>query len=515
MQFKIIVLILTSLFLLLCCTCGAEKKLIGKARESKTIEGYEKYLSEYEKGEYIEEAKESIKRLKFDQKRDSSFRSLINHLKDGFNQTAANLKIYPSEKVLMGTPVKITMNNLLPDKKIILHALRKRWGGLIYSYANFQSDANGQVFLNRSKPINGTYSGIDSLGIFWSMSWPSQYNLELPFKIDSLKQNTIYFYIEAGNKIIATGELELLDRLSHIVTEKIDKHNLVADFHFPKDKKNLPVLILVGGGSKGEYEWINQMTQIIASHGYATVTLPYNNVTPLPKYLENVPLEYFFDAIDWIKQKPMIDPEKIIIAGGSRGGELALLLASLDPDITGVIAIEPSHVVWQGLPHNPFNIIWPKASWTLHGKSLPYMKHKFHWPTIWKFINGGRQIEMMNIHEEPIKDRTKVEKALIKVENINGPILFIAGKADCVWPSYKMCRIMEGRLDSLQFKYPVQGLYYNNTGHMVIGPNLWPTIDYKYEETKFGGTDSANANSQIDSWNRMMEFLKTYFPTDF
>ena len=73
---------------------------------------------------------------------------------------------------------------------------------------------------------------------------------------------------------------------------------------------------------------------------------------------------------------------------------------------------------------------------------------------------------------------------------------------------------MEGRLDSLQFKYPVQGLYYNNTGHMVIGPNLWPTIDYKYEETKFGGTDSANANSQIDSWNRMMEFLKTYFPTD-
>jgi dipeptidyl aminopeptidase/acylaminoacyl peptidase len=234
----------------------------------------------------------------------------------------------------------------------------------------------------------------------------------------------------------------------------------------------------------------------------------------LPEHVEEIPLEYFFNAIDWIKQKPIINSEKICIAGGSKGGELALLLASMDLDISGVIAIAPSHVIWQGLPHNPFNILWPNAAWTLNGEDLPYMEHEFYWPTIWKFINGGNQIELMPFYINQIKDEEKVQKSLIAVENINGPILFIAGKEDCVWPSYTMCKLMEHRLDSLNYQYPVEGLYYDNTGHQVISPYLWPTIDYIYEGTKFGGTNSANANSQIDSWNKMIQFLKRYFPPE-
>jgi len=118
------------------------------------------------------------------------------------------------------------------------------------------------------------------------------------------------------------------------------------------------------------------------------------------------------------------------------------------------------------------------------------------------------------MHEGRLDDWSKIEPALIKVEKINGPILFIAGKDDQMWPSYQMCQMMQHRLDSLHFKHPVKGLYYDNAGHRVTSPDLLPTIDYKYEDVIFGGTDSGNANAQIDSWNKMIEFLKAYFPIE-
>ena len=494
--------------------CSAEKSLFKKAQEEKSIEGYEKYLSEYENGKYAEDAKESIQRIKFAQKRDSSFLSLIDQLKNGAEQTDACLKISPSSKVLMGTPVRISMEHLPANQEIILHALRKRWGGLVYSFASYRTDPQGQIHLSEDAPLAGTWSGRDSLGIFWSMSRPSQHDLKLPFDIKDLKSNMIYFYVSQNNRLIADTTLELIEKLPNIVTNQIETDSLAVTLHYPKTQHNLPALILVSGGSKQEYEWNNQMTAILASHGYATMAMPYNGVKPLPKFLEEVPLEYFFRAIDWLKKQPMVNANQIVLIGGSRGGELVLLLASLDSDVDGVIAISPSHVIWQGLPHNPLNLISPKAAWTLHGKKLTYLRHHRHWPSTWKMINGGNQINFMNFHESSLRNERNVARAAIKVEKIKGPIMLIAGKQDCMWPSYKSCRIMEHRLDSLNFAYPVESLYYEDAGHKVIAPDLLPTIDYYLEGTKFGGTDSGNASAQMDAWNKMIQFLETYFPVD-
>lgn len=501
-------------FFMLFLACSAEKSLFKKAQEEKTIEGYEKYLSEYGNGKYAEDARESIQKIKFAQKRDSSFLSLIDQLENEVEQTNACLKISPSSKVLMGTPVRITIDHLPANCEITLHALRKRWGGLVYSFGSYRTSPQGQIRLSDAAPLAGTCSGRDSLGIFWSMSWPAQHKLKLPFDIKDLKSNTIYFYISQNNRVIADTTLELMEKLPDIVTDKIETDSLTVTLHYPKTRQNLPALILVSGGSEQEYEWNNQMMAILASHGYATMAMPYNGVKPLPKYLEEVPLEYFFHAIDWLKKQPMVDANQIVLIGGSRGGELVLLLASLDPDVDGVIAISPSHVIWQGLPHNPLNLISPKAAWTLHGKKLAYLRHYRHWPSIWKMINGGNQIEFMNFHESPLRNEPNAAHAAIKVEKVKGPILLIAGKQDCMWPSYKSCRFIEHRLDSLDFAYPVESLYYEHAGHKVIAPDLLPTIDYDLEGTKFGGTDSGNANAQIDAWNKMMQFLETYFPPD-
>ena len=113
------------------------------------------------------------------------------------------------------------------------------------------------------------------------------------------------------------------------------------------------------------------------------------------------------------------------------------------------------------------------------------------------------------------EDKSKIDPALIEVEKINGPILLVAVKDDKIWPSYDMCQMMKNRLDSLKFEHQIECLYYDNAGHLIfLAPDLMPTIDYKYQQVAVGGKDSENSAAQIDSWNKMIGFLQTYFPVE-
>src|SRR5262249_392857 len=127
--------------------------------------------------------------------------------------------------------------------------------------------------------------------------------------------------------------------------------------------KKLGVLVLGGSeGGKASY-----LAKPIAGAGYPTVALAYFKSKGTPEPLDEVPLEYFAKALDWMKSNEKMT-DGVVVVGGSKGAELALLLAAKHPEIRGVIALAPSSVVWQGLP----KVFWPpRSSWTLGGQSLP------------------------------------------------------------------------------------------------------------------------------------------------
>ena len=458
------------------------------------------------------EASQKIERMKFAELRDSVFSRFIKIKEDTTNFEDC-IKIKPFNKVLMGTLINIELDNLPQNKSITLHAYRRNWEGLIYSFARFKTDSKGQIQLNKDKPILATYSGVDSLGIFWSMTKPTYTNEELPFEIKNLKLNTIYFQLEVDGKIISKDELQLILGTPDINCEEIRNKDMVANFYYPKNKQNLPLIIMLGGSNGGIRE-VDDRAKIISSHGYAALALGYFGMEHLPKNLERIPVEYFFNSINWAKEKQFIDTNKIVIMGVSKGGEAALLVASMRRDIKGAIAFVPSNVRWQGIPNGPSFI--SKSSWTLNGKDLPYLKCSFSFSFFWKYICKSKQIEMREIFKPIItEDKSKIDPALIEVEKINGPILLVAVKDDKIWPSYDMCQMMKNRLDSLKFEHQIEFLYYDNAGHLIfLEPDLMPTIDYKYQQLAVGGKDSENSAAQIDSWNKMIGFLQTYFPVE-
>jgi uncharacterized protein len=81
------------------------------------------------------------------------------------------------------------------------------------------------------------------------------------------------------------------------------------------------------------------------------------------------------------------------------------------------------------------------------------------------------------------------------VENINGPILLLAGKEDTMWPSDQMCRMIIKRLDENNFTHWYKLFSYENAGHTLNDGYL------------MGGTIEGNKNAKIDSQQRILDFL--------
>ncbi len=243
-----------------------------------------------------------------------------------------------------------------------------------------------------------------------------------------------------------------------LTQEKIRETNLVADFMYPKDGKDLPTILALNGSGGGFLP--EKEMQALALNGYAVLSIAYFKTEGLPKKLEEIPLEYFVNAIDWVSKHSAVDSSKLILLGVSRGAELALLLASLNPKIKGVVAYAPGSLI---LPNavDTEDSIATHSSWTSKGIPLPFAPLKVLQDDNEDVINYRNYIE-------PLLQKDNKERYTIKVENCKGPLLFLSGEDDQTWPSAKMATSMVQRLKDAQYPYPVHNVIYSNAGHWLI-----------------------------------------------
>jgi len=267
------------------------------------------------------------------------------------------------------------------------------------------------------------------------------------------------------------------------VIETIAQSDTIPDskYYSPKvEGKNVAIMFL--GGSEGglpNYYDIEQFAKL----GYPCFVVGYFGTKNTPDRLEMIPLEYFEDAIKTFKSQPDVNNKKIVVWGGSKGGELALLLASRYKQIEGVIATVPSSVVFQGIGGRRI------SSWSYNGESIPFVPYAPY--DFSKIVNS----EYVEVYRLSLEQTEAVTKAAIKVENINGPILLLAGKEDTMWPSHQMGEIIIKRLDDNKFAHWYRLFSYDNAGH---------TLNEQY---MMGGTVEGNRQALIDSEQRILNFL--------
>jgi dienelactone hydrolase len=240
--------------------------------------------------------------------------------------------------------------------------------------------------------------------------------------------------------------------------------------------------IMFLGGSEGgiaKYDSVEPFT----AQGYPCIKVGYFGTEHTPDQLEMIPLEYFEKAIRMFKSQPEVKGKKIVVFGTSKGGEVALLLASKYKQIEGVIAKVPGSVVFQGAG--------PSSSWSYKDKPVPYVPF-YKTSDHSKVVNN----QWRELFELSLTQTDAVEKAVIKVEQINGPILILTGQKDILWPSSQMGDMIIKRLKENKFPHWYKHYAYENAGHGLNENYLF-----------LGGTKDGNKNARIDSEKRIFAFL--------
>jgi len=259
-----------------------------------------------------------------------------------------------------------------------------------------------------------------------------------------------------------------------MIKKEVTENGLVADLFTDASVQPRKTIIMLGG-SEGGKSWsrIKRPIEVLVQRGYSVLSLAYFRSQGLPRSLEEIPLEYFEKAFDWLSTRTGIVPNEYAILGGSKGAEVALLLGSKYPQVKAVIAFSPSCVVWQGIPANRFEIGKEvKSSWSCKGKSVPFLPY----PSSIKKLDL-LLLRLGKMHKEALRNTKRVREATIQVENIQGAILLISGERDRLWPATAMSEQIMSRLTAKGFDHPYEHIAYN-TGHngIVMNRDCWRKI---------------------------------------
>lgn len=373
------------------------------------------------------------------------------------------------------------------------------------SFAWFTADSHGNVDLSKQKPDSGTYDYIDTMGLIVSMKMVSGKFKDIVQNISVNNSLFIDIVVEC-EKDRACAKLERLFKIPEVKNLKITDE-FVGELFYTENVKNITIVAL--GGSDGNKDALSLISAPLASHGFNVLSLAYFNDKGLPKKLAEIPLEYFERVFQWLEKNPITKGTDIYVHGTSKGGELALLLASRHPIIKKVVAVAPHAYCFQGLNYR--NV----SSWSYEGKAMPFIRLKyrvFFKDMIDCFIKN-KPFGYTNTYKTGVDAATNKETARIKVENAKAEILLIAGKKDNIWNAYDGCVEIMDTLERHNYKYNYNLLAYENAGHPFPLPYIIPvgvTASMRLAPRltfSSGGTLEGNAHIQADSWEKTIEFL--------
>ncbi|MEM5400139.1 acyl-CoA thioester hydrolase/BAAT C-terminal domain-containing protein [Paraburkholderia unamae] len=374
----------------------------------------------------------------------------------------------------------------------------------------FTADVNGRVDLSEAAPVSGDYagSGVQAMGIVWSMQCVSQ-----PTRPESIEPLTIQ--LEARDTAGASATADFVQQyLAEGVTRReIREAGVVGTLFTPATPGPHPAVVVLNGSGGG----INEpRAALYAAHGYAALALGYFNAPGLPSAISRTPLEYFAAALDWLRASVQPENGFVAVAGQSRGGELALLLAATWPErVSAVIGYVPSAVLHGTLRAGASGEPPDAVAWTLDGRPLAHVwedNAQADWSAFRHPPTPGAPVRQAPAFESALRDAAAVARARIPVERIAGPILLISGTDDGFWPSSRYADTITADLRARGFAHPVEHLRYEGAGHSILFPHTPTTQIARVHPVAgvpitAGGTPAANARANEASWSSVLQFL--------
>jgi BAAT / Acyl-CoA thioester hydrolase C terminal/Acyl-CoA thioester hydrolase/BAAT N-terminal region len=412
------------------------------------------------------------------------------------------------EAALLDQRLTVRVGGLEPHSAVRVSAKSQAQDALWWrSDAVFTADDRGQVDLDRQAPRSGSYAGADGMGLFWSMhpdKEPKRAD-HFSFAIEDFSRPVVTI-IDITDASGATASASIERRYAPPSVRRMAvRGGIVATLYEPDHDTALPGVLIIGGSDAGE--GAPGVAMLLASHGFAALSLSYFGAEGLPPTLENVPMEYFQKALNWMRSQSDIDPRSIAIYSESRGTEAALFTAANDSGVSAVVARSPSFVFWSGVTaaHLPGS-----AAWTSHGKPLPYVVNTLYPDFILTYLwdrATGLAVRQTPLFLEDLAHTADPDKIAIPLEQIHGSVLLLAGADDQIWPSAMMTERMMARLRLHSHAYRDQSVTFADTGHPI--PYVYLPTRGNWRDSPFavGGTPEGMAKAQAIAWPQILRFL--------
>jgi len=377
------------------------------------------------------------------------------------------------------------------------------------SYANYIADSTGVVDLNTAAPIEGTYEHANSMGLVYSLQVTEPLTQDLAANITIDYPMVFHFTFETDRQR-ETLQIKRIFKTDDIIVTPICASFNGRLFH-NGDPTRKTILML--GGSDGKMEALSLLAAPLASRGFNVLVIPYFGAADLPERLEMVPLEYFEKVFHWLETSSLTQMGDIYLHGTSKGGELALLLASRYPQVKKVVAVEPHTYCFQALNGlMSGNLV---SSWSYGGASTPFIpvENNIFFEELNQHVTNNSPFGFASTYQRAIEKATNREEARIKIENASADLLLICGKSDNIWNSYDGCLELLKAAKSHDYLQDVKLLAYEDMGHPLPIPYILPitlTLRMPMHGGIFtsGGTVEGNSNAQYDSWKQTIAFFQ-------
>eukprot|EP00794_Sanderia_malayensis_P017001 gene17001-18714_t len=401
--------------------------------------------------------------------------------------------IAPSRPVLVDERFAIVVQNLQQFQQVTSRVeLRSEKNEVYEALGHFIADSNGAVSLNKDPSFGGTYTGIDEMGLFWSLRpAPGQRRglRYIPKNIDKPMKFEVELFdghIEScSEKTLLASTTVLRTYLAPWVEKKeINVGRLRGNLFLPKGEGRFPGVVEMFGSIGGLLE---HRAALMASHGFATFALAFMKYKDLPEQLSDLDIEYFLEAVEWFSKHEKVYKNGVGYVGVSYGGQVALHVASLSSLVKAVVAISSPTFLGTRIKYKN----------ELIGMSIDYT------------------IDDVEVCNEVVISRNAsdnypeaIRDSMISVENISGQVLCVTGEDD---QSLNASRFAEEMREAIPNK--VTHVAYPGTGHLIEPPYM-PFCSVSFHKfydclMAWGGNVVQHAAAQEHSWRSMLSFLKS------
>ncbi|WP_298864851.1 alpha/beta fold hydrolase [uncultured Microbacterium sp.] len=259
-----------------------------------------------------------------------------------------------------------------------------------------------------------------------------------------------------------------------------------ADLYDAEPAESNGTAVLLLAGSSGRIE--SARADLLSTTGARVRAIRWFGGIGQRPAPHEVPLELFIEQIEVLRR----DADRVVLFGTSFGAEAALAVASRH-HVDGVVAVAPSSVVWAGLHAGSWS-----SHWTYEGAPVPFVPFDAEWEP------DADPPAFLSLYGSSLQLDTEVtEAARIRVEDIAGDVLLIAGGDDRVWPSVRFAA-------EIQAARGAAGLHTMVVSHPGAGHRLLLPGESRASggiTMQRGGTPDADAELGTQAWPHIERIL--------